>query len=52
MGRPTNIARAGSHSISKIAPSRANLYTFMSCPKHQYPATAILSIKTILLVLE
>jgi hypothetical protein len=35
-----------------MAPPKAELYTFMNCPNHQYPATMMLRIKTILLVLE
>jgi hypothetical protein len=35
-----------------MAPPKAELYTFMNCPNHQYPATTMLRIKTILLVLE
>ena len=52
IGSKNNIARIGSQKISKIAPTKAKLYTFMTCPSHKYPDAIMLNKKTILLVLE
>ena len=52
IGSKNNINRAGSHRISKIAPTMVKLYTFMTCPSHQYPDTVMLKIRTILPMLE
>ena len=51
IGSTNNINRAGNHRISKTAPAKAKVYTFTTCPSHQYPDTMILRIKTILSVL-
>jgi fumarylacetoacetate (FAA) hydrolase family protein len=52
IGSTNNITRTGSQRISKIAPTKATLFTFITCPSHQYPDTMMLNKKTILLVLE
>ena len=52
IGITNNIAKAGSHKISKNAPNKAKRFTCTTLPSIQYPDTIILNKKIDLLVFE